>query len=104
MDDFERQLKSAMARKDPPAWFEARVLAAAERQPERRWQLWRPRWAVAAFASLMLVSGIAWQHEREVQERIAGERAKAQLQLALRITSQKLQHIGQELEAAQNGN
>ena len=104
MDDFEQLLKQAMARKEPPAWFEAKVVAAAERQPRQRWQFWRLRWAAAAFASLLLVSGVVWQHEREGRERAAGERAKAQLELALKITSQKLQHIEQRLEAAQDGN
>ena len=61
---FRAAAKEAMARKDPPAWFEARVLAAVERQPERRGAS-GVRWAVAAFASLMLVSGIAWQQSAE---------------------------------------
>ena len=87
MDDFEQQLKKAMARTDPPAWFEAKVLAAArQRRPEpKRW-----RFLVAALASLLVVSGVVWQQERE---RKAGEEARAKLELALRITSEKLQKI-----------
>jgi hypothetical protein len=104
MDDFERQLKQAMARKDAPVWFEAKVLAAVERQPQSAWSFFRLRWAAAAVASVLLVSGIAWQQRQESQERVAGERAKAQLELALRITSQKLQHIERQLEAAQERN
>ncbi len=104
MDDFEQQLKYALARKDTPVWFEAKVLAAVDRQPRPAWTFWRPRWMATAVASMLLVSGIAWQQHQHVQERIAGEHAKAQLQLALKITSQKLQHIERQLQAAQEGN
>lgn len=104
MDDFERRLQQAVARKEAPAWFEAKVLAAVERQPRTAWPFWRRRWAAAAFASMLLVSGIAWQQRQQSQERMAGERAKAQLELALKITSQKLQRIERQLEASQEGN
>lgn len=104
MDDLEQHLRQAMARKDAPAWLEAKVLAAVERQPRPVWSFWRRRWTAAAFASMLLVSGLAWQQRHNAQERIAGERAKAQLELALRITSQKLQHIEKQLQAAQEGN
>ena len=37
MDDFEKQLQSALAKKDPSPFFEARVLGAVKRQAlERR--------------------------------------------------------------------
>ena len=57
MEDFERQLKNAMVRREPPPWLEARVLAAAasaQPEPERAW--WtrlgfaRMRWAPALVA------------------------------------------------------
>jgi hypothetical protein len=104
MDDFEQQLKRAMARQEPPAWFEAKVMSAAARQPRRRWEFWRMRWAAAALATVALTSGIVWQHQRESQERMAGEQAAAKLELALKITSKKLQHIEEQLEAVQQGN
>jgi hypothetical protein len=104
MDDFEQQLKRAMARKEPPAWLEAKVMAAAARRPRRRWEFLRMRWAAAALATLALTSGIVWQRERERQERMAGEQAAAKLELALKVTSKKLRHIEEQLEAAQQGN
>ena len=105
MEDLEQQLKNALARKDAPEWLEAKVLAAAAREPERR-RTWRPqwmfagrlRWASAVVAGALLISGVTWQqHERAVQDRAAGEDAKARLELALRITSTKLRKIEQRL-------
>ena len=104
MDDFERQLKRAMARTDPPAWFEAKVLGAAGRKPAPKWRFWRLQWAVAALASVLVVSGVVWRHQRAQHERVAGEQAKAKLELALRITSQKLRQIDQQVESVQQGN
>ena len=104
MDDLERQLKDALARKDPPDWFEAKVMAAAAREPRRArgwWERWLGgpalKWATAALA-VIAVTGIAWQRERLDEERIAGEAAKAKLELALRITSEKLQLIEQKIQ------
>lgn len=96
MDDFEQQLKRAMGRTDPPAWFEAKVLAAAtagRRTAPRRWRL---EWAVAGFMSVVVASGVFWHQERE---RRAGMEAKAKLELALKITSEKLQKIERQVES-----
>ena len=44
MTEFEQQLAQALERREPPAGFTSRVLAAASQQPTRsRWQAWR--WA-----------------------------------------------------------
>lgn len=98
MDEFEQQLKQALGRRDAPEWFEAKVMAAVRRAdaPRPWWQRWfaesRLRWATASLATVMVVTGVAWQRERVAEER-AGEQAKAQLELALRITAEKLQII-----------
>jgi hypothetical protein len=104
MDDFEQQLKRAMARTDPPAWFEAKVLAAARRRPAAKRRFWRLDWAAAALASVLVVSGVVWQHEREERERRLGEEACAKLELALKITRQKLQFVERQIESVQQGN
>lgn len=103
MDDFEQQLKHAMARKEAPAWLEAKVLAEVRRreQPARRWSV---RWAAAALATVLVSSGVLWQHERDVRDRAAGEAAKAKLELALRITRTKLQQIDRQVTAVQERN
>ncbi len=102
MDDFEKQIQQALSRKDPSPFFEARVLAAAKRDAQARRANWRMWWASAVAASLLIVTGSAWQYEKGVQERAAGEQAKARLELALKVTSVKLQKISQKVDAIQN--
>ena len=98
MEDFEQHIKNSLARKEPPPWLEAKILAAAEREsPRRPWFQRGLRWASALAAMAVLITGIAWQREREIQERIAGEAAKERLKLALKITSEKLQKIQHEV-------
>jgi hypothetical protein len=106
MDDFEKQLKDAFHRKEPSADFELRVLAAArEKQHRRSWldlglALWMPgrlRWGVALAMSVALVAIVV--EKREASERAAGEAAKARLELALKITSTKLNKIREQVNA-----
>jgi hypothetical protein len=112
MDDFELQLKNALSRREPPPWLEAKVLAAASREPvrlpPRTWDRlvsgMRLRWVSAAVAACLIVTGIAWQQERAAQERAAGAGAKAKLELALRVTSVKLRKIKQLVDAVNQDN
>jgi len=110
IDDLERQLKDALGRKEPPAWFEAKVLGAAARQKSER-RSWlqrimhggRLRFATAVAAVGLVASGVIWQqHERRAEadrERMAGEAAKARLMLALKTTRVKLEKIQQRVAA-----
>ena len=95
MDDLDRKLHDAFRRQAPSPGFEARVLAAAARTQQRRPFFARfafPfRWA--AVAAAMVVSISTFEYHRESVERAKGEAAKAQLELALRITSEKLKKI-----------
>jgi hypothetical protein len=119
MEDLERQLKSALAREEAPAWFEAKVLAAAARERSARRNWWqrvigggRLRWATALAAVGLVASGVVWQHERhilvrerqDVRDREAGENAKARLVMALQITSNKLHRIQQKLTEINRAN
>lgn len=106
MEDLEQQLKNALARKEAPEWFEAKVMAAARRGGAARsgGALFRWRWATAALAAVLAVGGVAWQHERDVRERTQGEAAKARLELALKITRAKLQRIEQKLNEVERDN
>ena len=101
MDDFEQQrfeqkLKSALARKEQPPTLEAKVFAAIARErsapqpaPKVFW-----RWEAVAVAAAILLAAVSWTgHERELQERAAGEAAKAHLQLALKVTFTELGKI-----------
>jgi hypothetical protein len=123
-DDLEQQLKNALRREEAPAWFEARVMNAVDQATQQKFASERsrhhagnrPRWqwilATAAGAVAAIGVGGEWQHhvaeERmrmvrlEIQQREAGEAAKAQLQLALRITSTKLAEIQRKIDAERN--
>jgi len=98
MDDFEKQIKAALAKEDPSPFFEARVLGAVKRQAKERRASARMWWASAVAASLLVITGSAWQHERTIHEEAAGKEAKARLELALKITSVKLQRISRKVE------
>lgn len=100
MDDFEKQLQEALSRKEPSPFFEARVLGAVKRQARERRASMRMWWATAVAAVLIVVAVSVWQHQRNEQarEEATGREAKARLELALKITSVKLQKISQKVE------
>jgi hypothetical protein len=98
IDDFEKQLREALAKKDPSPFFEARVMGGVQRQTRERSassRMWL--WSAIA-AGLLIVCGSAWQYQRVEAEQARGREAKAQLELALKITSVKLQRISQKVE------
>ncbi len=103
MNEFEDELKRALARRQPSEDFTARVLAAARRgeaEQERRrndWHAWfglrrGPFWAFAAVPAMLLVlSGDAvYRHRTRI---VKGQDAKRQLLLAMRITGKELQQV-----------
>jgi hypothetical protein len=88
MMDIERELRDALKREKPSAGFTQRVMnqcatAPVRVQPRRMWR------ALAAAAVLSAIVG-GWT-VRAVAERRAGERARDEVLIALRITSDKLQ-------------
>jgi hypothetical protein len=86
MDDFERQLRDSLRRKEPPAWFEARVLArTSTKRPKPAFLRW-----IAATASACAIAAGVWTDHRE---HVEGEAAKARLQLALKVTVTELGKI-----------
>jgi hypothetical protein len=96
MEDLERQLKDALARKEQPPAFEAKVFAAIHAGQSKSWAFWR--WEALAASVLALAAFGAHQHA--VRERAAGEAAKARLQLALKITVAKLSKIQQTVRTS----
>ena len=54
MEDFEQQLKHALARKEQPAGFEAKVFATIAADRSKRWFFWR--WEALAASVLMLAA------------------------------------------------
>lgn len=101
---FEEELRRAFRAEDPGDAFTRRVLeriepAPASRVPaSSRAQTWR---VVLSFAASLAIAvgGAAWvQHGRYVEE---GERARAQVLAALRVTSEKLNVVRSAVMEAQ---
>jgi hypothetical protein len=90
-EGFEGELREQLRARPAPAGFADRVMARvpAKRPPRLQWQpLWR--WAaVAAVLAVTVLGGM--EHER--QQRLAGERAREQVLLALRITGTTLHQV-----------
>ena len=98
MEDFEQQLKNALARKEPSAAFEAKVFAAARARPSRQRSFWY--WAAELAAVSLIASGFWLRYDHEIHERAAGEAAKARLQLALKITVTELSKIQKSVKTS----
>jgi anti-sigma-K factor RskA len=105
-DEFEKELREHLQPRPAPPGFAERVMTRVPaRQARPRWQLrfsqalWR--WAaVAAVLAVTVFGGI--EHDR--QQRIAGERARAQVLLALRITGTTLQQVQSKVSQDNPGN
>lgn len=97
---LEQELRRALERTSAPAGFAERVATAAGRQqtPTRTdGRRTHGRLAYGALAATLMLSTIGsagylrWTHQRD------GERARAQLMTALRVSSTQLARIGQRL-------
>jgi hypothetical protein len=89
MSPLENELKSAMRRRDAPDGFADRVM---ERVPARKGRSWPHPWFAAAAAAMIAILGSGvYEQQRAAQMRREGERAKAELVMALEIASEKLQ-------------
>ena len=95
---FESELRDALSRKAPPDGFAARVMASIDSPPRvsRRWAI--AKFAAAAMLAVTIGGGWTIHIIEQRQEQREGERAKEQLMLALRITSQKLHETQQHLQ------
>lgn len=104
----ENELREALQRKDPGEAFTQKVMArlaqqqsqAATPSSEGNWfqEFWRRLGLrpvlVAAVVALVALSGsLGLAKYRKVREARAGEAAKRQVLLALRISSAKLNHV-----------
>jgi hypothetical protein len=85
MDWLEKELKIALARKEPAPGFDARI--------QRRLVRTMPRWMAAAAAIVVIAGGGA------LYRRHRGEQAKEQVMLALRIAGAKLNHVQARMQA-----
>src|SRR5579863_2818652 len=112
----EDDLRSALRRKDPGEAFTQRVMARVHQaeatvstpKPGKTswaqpWWRLRLRTALAGVIVAALVPGawLGFAHYRQVQEERAGELAKQQAILALRITTIKLSHVFARVSTSQ---
>lgn len=114
-DEFERELRSSLRPHPAPEEFAVRTLRRRQlaavsgtdfrdlRSPKRprhsRFQVSQPwlRWGAAACLLLTVVVGGLMQRAYERHE--AGERARQQVMLALRITSATLRNVRNKVES-----
>ena len=98
-EEFERLLHRELQAREAPAGFSARVMALLPQTPAAAipqtapQRFWLPalRWTAAALALMGIAGGGYWEHQR--MERIAGERARGQVILALHISAATLHDV-----------
>jgi len=94
--NLDDELRSALQRQEPPPEFAERVLARVAAVPVRMPRPWFRlpvmRWAAAMAATVMLLAGgLEYRHYE-------GERAKAQVLLAVRIAANKLNKVQRKVQ------
>ncbi|HEX5236566.1 MAG TPA: hypothetical protein VFW25_14700 [Silvibacterium sp.] len=97
-DDLERELRESLAPRAAPLGFANKVMARVELRDKSAFSLWRWFTSAALVTAVLLamVLGGRWQQQR--RQRIAGERARDQVILALRITGSTLQAVQQKVQ------
>jgi hypothetical protein len=102
---FEQELRASLQVRPAPDGFADRVLARVEALPHHEASPWpvrtirnpAVRGAIAAMLLLSIGVGGYFEHQRERQ--IAGEHARQQVLLALRITSSALQDVRNKVDS-----
>jgi hypothetical protein len=98
MNRLEEALRDALRREEAPGGFTEGVLARLS-SPAARPAPWVwLRWALVTTLSLLLL--VAVQYNTERRRRAEGERAKAQVLTALRITAEKLEYTREKTTRA----
>lgn len=93
-DNVERELREKLALRSAPPGFAKKVLARIdESRPATpsRMPTWRWMAAAAVLTTTAALAGSQWEYHRERQ--IAGQRARDQVMLALRIAGSTLQQV-----------
>ncbi|MES2219955.1 MAG: hypothetical protein V4587_03190 [Acidobacteriota bacterium] len=103
-DELERELRAGLQSRPAPAGFADRVLARVHAIPLREptpWPLRTIRSPIvrgAIAATLLLSVGVGGYVEHQRKRQIAGEHARQQVLLALRITSSTLQDVRNKMD------
>ena len=97
-EELQRLLHRELQAREAPAGFSARVMARLPQAPPSAippatQRFWLPalRWTAAALALVGIAGAGYWEHQR--RERIAGERARGQVILALHISAATLHDV-----------
>jgi thiamine monophosphate synthase len=100
-NEFEDQLRESLRRVEPPAGLEQRIVARVEARTQARSRFARRRWLAVAASVALAVSaggyGLHWRQE-QMRERQA-EEARQKLILALRVTTQQVSRVEEQLRA-----
>ena len=97
MNQFERDLRESLRRREPPADFAAKVLARTRETEVRGVFSWR--WLAVAALVVLMIGGTLFIQEQ--QRQVENERSKEQLMVALRITGSKMKEVQDRLNAIQ---
>ena len=96
LQDFERKLRMAIARREAPLGLKSRVLAQVrERRQARHGRLWMWQRVAATLVVAAVLGGFA--EYRHIEERRKGEAAREQVLTALRITSRTMGRVQERL-------
>jgi hypothetical protein len=97
MDDFERELRTAMSRQTAPAGLKRAVMERRrhERAEQHRRMVWFERLAASVVLAGVVSGAIFW---RNSEEKRRGDEAKRQVFAALRITNHALQEMKVQLQ------
>jgi hypothetical protein len=100
MDDFERELQVALARRDAPPDLKRKVMSQLWNQAShaRHRMVWFER--IAASLVLVAVAGGAF-FWRNIEDQRRGQEATQQVFTALRITNRALQRMNVQLDEQQ---
>ena len=100
IDEFERELQQAFARRPAPPSLKRKLMEKRRRpQPQRLFMTWQ-RLAASLALTAVLAGGIEW---RIADQRRKEEAAREQVFTALRITSHALNQMNARLAARRRG-
>jgi len=101
LQEFERKLRMAIARREAPLGLKSRVLAQArERRQAQHGRLWIWQRVAATLVVAVALGGFAeYRHieEQRAMEQRKGEAAREQVLTALRITSRTMGRVQERL-------
>lgn len=104
-DEFEQALRAGLQPRPAPAGFADRVLARVDALPQHETAPWPVRIIRSPLvrgviaATLLFSVGLGGYFEHQRERQVAGEHAREQVLLALRITSATLQDVRNKVDS-----